>query len=175
MYQPIQLQTKSPALRNSIIRSLVALVTLLLAGIGGVQSIHAIVSESSAAPNDTSWVPTGRLNTPRYNHTATLLPSGKVLAAGGVRPRGSSLASAELYDPAKPLNPATGFEAYWSNTNSARRYNTRRRCCSTAASIGAGASAELYDPATGSWSAPAASAPHAINTRRRCCSTAKSS
>ena len=95
MYQPIQLQTKSPSLRNSISRSLVALVTLLLAAIGGVQSIHATVSESSAAPDDTSWVPTGRLNTPRYNHTATLLPNGKVLVAGG-QSSGASLSSAEL-------------------------------------------------------------------------------
>ena len=88
MYQPIQLQTKSPALRNSISRSLVALVTLLLAAIGGVQSVHATLSESSAVPNDTSWVPTGRLNTSRHNHTATLLPNGKVLVAGGYRRAG---------------------------------------------------------------------------------------
>src|SRR5207253_9669084 len=73
MYEPIQLQTKSSALRNSISRSLVALVTLLLAAIGGVQSVHATMSESSAVPNDTSWVPTGRLKTSRHNHTATLL------------------------------------------------------------------------------------------------------
>src|SRR5437899_7015810 len=43
-----------------------------------------------------SWTPTGSLNDARELHTATLLPSGMVLVAGGA---GSSfLASAELYD-----------------------------------------------------------------------------
>jgi Chlamydia polymorphic membrane protein (Chlamydia_PMP) repeat len=41
MYQPIQLQTKSPSLRNSINRSLVAVITLLFAAMASVQSVHA--------------------------------------------------------------------------------------------------------------------------------------
>jgi hypothetical protein len=41
MYQPIQLKTKIPSLRNSISRSLVAIVTLLLAAMASVQSVHA--------------------------------------------------------------------------------------------------------------------------------------
>src|SRR5436190_216373 len=102
MYQPIQLKTKSPSLRNSISRSLIALITLLLAAIGSAQSVHATVSESP----DPSWVTTGNLVTARYNHTATLLPSGKVLVAGGYN--GSYLSSALLYDPATGSWSATG-------------------------------------------------------------------
>src|SRR2546423_12963815 len=102
MYQPIQLKTKSPSLRNSISRSLIALITLLLAAIGSAQSVHATVSESP----DPSWVTTGNLVTARYNHTATLLPSGKVLVAGG---QGSSgfLSGAELYDPGLGFCPSS--------------------------------------------------------------------
>src|SRR5436190_11612221 len=57
---------------------------------------------------DPSWVTTGSLATARASHTATLLPSGQVLVAGGRGNRGY-LSSAELYD------PATGS---WSSTGS---------------------------------------------------------
>src|SRR5674476_269570 len=42
-----------------------------------------------------TWIAAGSLATARDSHTATLLPSGQVLVAGG-----SYLASAERYDPA---------------------------------------------------------------------------
>ena len=48
------------------------------------------------------WTATGSLGTARCHHTATLLPSGKVLVAGGSN--GVSLSSAELYDPATGLD-----------------------------------------------------------------------
>src|SRR4051812_9072425 len=54
------------------------------------------------APN--SFSPTGSMNVIRFGHTLTLLPNGKVLAAGG-----AATAPAELYD------PATG---QWTNTGS---------------------------------------------------------
>jgi hypothetical protein len=40
------------------------------------------------------WVPTGNLSTPRYGHTATLLPNGKVLVVGGAT-NGNILDSSE--------------------------------------------------------------------------------
>src|SRR5207302_561731 len=67
-------------------------------------------------PATGSWTKTGSLSTGRVDHTATLLPGGKVLVAGGFGPSdpsGDRLASAELYDPASgtwtataPLNTA---------------------------------------------------------------------
>src|SRR5947208_2255221 len=68
-----------------------------------------VVSQSSVvrAQSADTFTPTGALNTGRFGHTATLLPNGKVLIAGGVysHPRipidayFDVLATAELYDP----------------------------------------------------------------------------
>ena len=51
-------------------------------------------------PASGRWTSTGSLRTARRNHTATLLPDGTVLVAGGFNSDGW-LRSAELYDPAR--------------------------------------------------------------------------
>ena len=51
---------------------------------------------------------TGQMTVGRFLHTATLLPSGKVLLAGGLS-AGTDLSSAELYDPATKTFTAAGF------------------------------------------------------------------
>ena len=56
-------------------------------------------------PASGTWTATGSLATGRYFHTATLLPNGKVLVAGGGQ---RFSASAELYDPASGTWTATG-------------------------------------------------------------------
>ena len=61
-----------------------------------------VLTPLAASGASGTFVVTGSLNTPRANHTATLLPSGEVLVAGGYDVNGSLLASAEVY------NPATG-------------------------------------------------------------------
>src|SRR5437660_128069 len=53
-----------------------------------------------------TWTATGSLGTARAEHTATLLPDGKVLVAGGYA--AGWLASAELYDPATGTWTVTG-------------------------------------------------------------------
>ncbi len=53
------------------------------------------------------FVSTGSMTTPRTTHTATLLPGGKVLVAGGGN-SAYSLSSAELYDPATGTWTPTG-------------------------------------------------------------------
>ena len=68
-------------------------------------------------PASGTWTATGSLATARDYHTATLLPNGKVLVAGGVD-NTDVLASAELYDPASGTWTATGSLA------TARYYHT---------------------------------------------------
>ena len=50
------------------------------------------MSRNCTEPANGSWTATGDLNTGRSRHTATLLPNGKVLAAGGTN--GIALTSA---------------------------------------------------------------------------------
>ena len=107
------------------------------------------------------WINTGSLGVARYYHTATLLPNGQVLVAGGVNYNGSnyvSLASAELYD------PATGHWTATGSLGAARYYHTATLLPNGQVLVAGGvnynggnyvslASAELYDPATGHWTA----------------------
>src|SRR5262249_34352338 len=63
-----------------------------------------------------SWLSTGAMKTSRQSHTASLLPNGKVLIAGGVV--GTSISSAELYD------PATGTWAFTGSMTTNRSLHT---------------------------------------------------
>jgi N-acetylneuraminic acid mutarotase len=100
-----------------------------------------------------TWSLTDSMKTPRSDHTATLLPSGKVLVAGGRR-GAIVLSSAELYD----LNEKT-----WSSLsqaqNTARYAHTATLLPSGQVLITGGmnastalASAQVYDPALATWS-----------------------
>ena len=59
-------------------------------------------------PATGSWSSTGSLGTAREFHTATLLPTGKVLVAGGEDSSFTASSSAELYDPAVGSWSSTG-------------------------------------------------------------------
>lgn len=119
---------------------------------------------SAAADLPGFWSYTaGPLGTARSNHTATLLPDGKVLVAGGLNLEGgvtsvnSYLNSAELYNPDKGGFKPTGAMA------SARVYHTATLLPNGQVLVAGGmeyvgghywgiTGAEIYDPATGAWS-----------------------
>src|SRR5215831_10113665 len=67
---------------------------LLLSGMAGDAS-------TAMAQSTGSFTTTGDMMVPRLFHTATLLPDGTVLIAGGITPGSnpSILTSAEIYDP----------------------------------------------------------------------------
>jgi len=97
------------------------------------------------------WTVTGNMHTPRWTHSLTLLPNGKILAAGGLATSAGSsfLASAEIYDPATGQWTATGNMNVASNSHRATLLPNGKVLV-----VGGGgiAAAELYDPATGQWS-----------------------
>lgn len=110
-----------------------------------------------AAAADPTWTGTGTLVTGRSHHTATLLPSGRVLATGGWNQ--GFLSSCELYEPASGTWSATGTMA------TGRAYHCavllpsgKLLIIGGGTTAGAMASCELYDVATGVWQSTGAMA-----------------
>jgi hypothetical protein len=109
-------------------------------------------------PGTGTFTATGNMTTPRGLHTATLLPDGKVLiAGGGVSNQDGSeadptLASAELYDPNTGTFSATGALTTPRVSHTATLLNNGTVLIAGGAQLPADVflvSAELYDPSTG--------------------------
>lgn len=99
---------------------------------------------------------TGSMATPRRFHTATLLPNGKVLVAGGQNASYTAVASAELYDPSSGTFSATGNMTVPRAGHTATLLNNGKVLIAGGNSDISGAavsSAELYDPSTGTFTA----------------------
>jgi hypothetical protein len=151
--------TWSPAGPMSTARC-VHTATLLLDGmvlvVGGRKDGHcqgpALASAELYDPAKDTWSSISAMNSARATHTATLLPSGQVLVAGGYGEADGVLASAELYDPATRT---------WSPTHNAmkdaRSFHTATLLQNGRVLVAGGfnnnflASAELYDPPTQTW------------------------
>ena len=108
-----------------------------------------------------SFTLTGSLITPRQFHTATLLLTGKVLLAGGISaygPNAPGLSSAELYDPSTGTFSTTGTMTVPRVSHTATLLPDGRVLIAGGYSgvaggsfAGASATAELYDPSTGTF------------------------
>jgi hypothetical protein len=148
--------------------NLCGLLTVALCSLGFL----LVVAPSADAQS--LFRPVGSMNAVRYFHTATLLGNGKVLIAGGVAQVTGGFAStnsAELYD------PATGTFTPISSMTSPRDSHTATLLPTGKVLIAGGLltavngnktflnSAELFDPATASFTAVAAmSSPRQLHT-----------
>jgi len=115
--------------------------------------VLALIEAPAQNQPEASWTVTGSMATDRYAHTATLLPSGKVLVAGGYSLHVGALRSAELYDPATGTWTATGDMTIerWYHTSTLLPSGKVLVAAGGDANFNALSSAELYDPATGIW------------------------
>ena len=137
-------------------------LVLALVGLLSAALMKGPVQLASAETVALGWSYGGSLNAPRGSHTATLLPDGKVLVAGGAGKSGI-LGTAELYD------PATGEWNPTGSMNVPRELHTATLLKDGKVLIVGGSAddytslngAELYDPKDERWSVTGS-----LNTRR---------
>lgn len=108
-------------------------------------------------PSNETWTMTGSMGIGRIYHTATLLPDGRVLMAGGSSvypPWGGIFSGAELYNPSDGTWKPTGAMTVPRTFHTATLLSDGRVLVAGGfGTNGVLSSAELYDPATGKWTA----------------------
>jgi len=99
-------------------------------------------------PASGQWLVASNLNYPRDSHTATLLPNGLVLVAGG-KPNATS---AEVFDPTTGGWTSTGSLIYgrWNHTATLLSNGKVLVTGGNATGLATGTT-ETYNPATGTW------------------------
>ena len=122
---------------------------------GGLEGTAALAESEAFDPQDPApgvFTATGSMGTARARATATLLPDGKILVAGGTGTAGTTYASAERYDPASGAFTPTGTMAYGRDQHTATLLPDGKILIAGGVSgLNYPLAAELYDPANGTF------------------------
>lgn len=131
--------------------------------VGGQYSVYDSASQFGTTTKTTAsaelydpvtetFTRTGALAVPRFSHTATVLPSGKVLIAGGSNGTALSIGE-ELYDPVTGTFQPTGGLLTPRRDHTATPLPGGKVLLAGGNNAGDLTSCELYDPVTGTFAA----------------------
>src|SRR5271166_1212777 len=143
--------------RHAMTATLLASGKALVAG-GADAANDALNSSEMYDPTTRTWTLGNRMVQARSDYASIMLSTGKVLFTGGENINGVSINNAELY------NPSTGRFTATGNMTAARQEHTAVLLANGKVLVSGGnnqtlggvtplASAELYNAATGTWSA----------------------